>query len=462
MVILVLGVIFLCPKKVKAYGSIVPEVKIFENNLQTSSFFGFLKSFKGGVRLASGDVDADGSDEIIVGAGPGGGPNVQIFAGEGDKYKSFMAYDVRFRKGIKVASCDLTGDGVSEIITGPGAGGGPNVKVFDNRGRQLESFMAYAPSFRGGVNVACGDLTGDGVSEIITGPGPGGGAHVRIFSASGINLGKDFWPFDFNHRGGVSVASGNLTNDLKEEIVTAVYKNGRPIVEVYDQEKNKLAGFYAYDGSFQGGVNLTCGDIDSDGYDEIITAANSGGGPHVRGFNYDGSLANVNFFPYPRNFRGGVYLAAGDLNGDNDIELITGPGFLSGTTLSNSLKYVEIDISSQRLFLRENGMVIKNYIISSGKPSMDTPVGTYKVMNKSPNAYSSSYALYMPYWQQFTGIGHGLHGLPYWKLRSGGVIKEGENHLGIRVSHGCVRLSWEAAEYVYNFTEVGTPILIHN
>jgi len=461
LVILFLGVIFLWPQKASAYGSIVPEVKIFEDNLQTSSFYGFLKSFRGGVRLATADVEADGVDEIIVGAGPGGGPNVQIFESDGTKKKSFMAYDVRFRKGIQVAGCDLTGDGVSEIVTGPGKGGGPNVKVFDKMGRQLESFMAYAPSFRGGVNVACGDLTGDGISEIITGPGPGGGAHVRIFSASGKNLGKDLWPFDFNQRGGVSVASGNLSGDQREEIVVAVYKNERPIVEIYDNEINKLAGFYAYDENFRGGVNLACGDVDSDGYEEIISAANSGGGPHVRGFNYDGSLADINFFPYPRNFRGGVFLAAGNINDDKDIEIITGPGFLSATTLSNSLKYVEIDISSQRLLLQENGVTVKNYIISSGKPGMDTPVGTYKVMNKSPNAYSSSYALYMPYWQQFTGIGHGLHGLPYWKLRSGGIIKEGENHLGIRVSHGCVRLSWEAAEFVYNFTEVGTPIIIH-
>ena len=68
----------------------------------------------------------------------------------------------------------------------------------------------------------------------------------------------------------------------------------------------------------------------------------------------------------------------------------------------------------------------------------------------------------MPYWMQFTGQGHGLHGLPYWRLRGGGVIKEGENHLGIRVSHGCVRLSWEDAEKVYNWASNGTPIIIHS
>ena len=93
--------------------------------------------------MAVGDIDGDGIDEIIVGAGPGGGPNVQIFRADGTSLKSFMAYDISFRNGIKVASCDVTGNGRAEIITGPEAGGGPNVKVFNSQGEQLKSFIFF-------------------------------------------------------------------------------------------------------------------------------------------------------------------------------------------------------------------------------------------------------------------------------------------------------------------------------
>ena len=84
-----------------------------------------------------------------------------------------------------MAAADLTGDGVAEIITGAGPGGSPNVRAFTLAGgvvTEVASFYAYEPSFTGGADVAAADLTGDGVAEIITGAGPGGGPHVRAFS----------------------------------------------------------------------------------------------------------------------------------------------------------------------------------------------------------------------------------------------------------------------------------------
>jgi lipoprotein-anchoring transpeptidase ErfK/SrfK len=120
-------------------------------------------------------------------------------------------------------------------------------------------------------------------------------------------------------------------------------------------------------------------------------------------------------------------------------------------------KYIDINLAKQNLSIFENGKNLGTYRVSSGKRGMATPTGTFRVMSKSGRAYSKKYNLYMPYWMQFTGAGHGIHELPEWK--SG--YKEGANHLGTPVSHGCVRLGVGPAARVYSWSDVGTPIVIH-
>ncbi len=120
-------------------------------------------------------------------------------------------------------------------------------------------------------------------------------------------------------------------------------------------------------------------------------------------------------------------------------------------------RYVDVNLTKQVLSIFENGSNQGNFRISSGKRGMNTPTGTFHVLNKRKRAWSNKYKLFMPYWMQFTNQGHGLHELPEWP--SG--YKEGANHLGIPVSHGCVRLGVGSAETVFHFVEVGTPIFIH-
>jgi len=70
---------------------------------------------------------------------------------------SFFAYDADFRGGVRVAVGDLNGDGTPDIVTGPGDGGGPHVKAFSVIGGPvIASFMAYDDSLRYGINVAVG------------------------------------------------------------------------------------------------------------------------------------------------------------------------------------------------------------------------------------------------------------------------------------------------------------------
>ena len=118
-------------------------------------------------------------------------------------------------------------------------------------------------------------------------------------------------------------------------------------------------------------------------------------------------------------------------------------------------KYIDISISNQVMTLFENGIKINSFLVSTGKYGMPTPLGTFSVKNKRRNIWSV-YGLWMPYSLNFYGP-YFIHELPYWP----NGYREGTNHLGMRVSHGCVRLGIGPAEYVYNWSEIGTPVFVH-
>lgn len=300
-----------------------PEVKVY--NAATGAlkfdFMAYDATFTGGVRVATGDVTGDGIDDIITGAGPGGGPHVKVFDGAtGAEIDSFFAYSASFTGGVYVAAGDVNDDGKSDILTGAGAGGGPHVKVFDgtNLG-ELASFFAYAPGFTGGVRVASGDVNADGHADIITGAGPGGGPHVEVFTQNvpipgfkgigGVTLLQSFYAFDPHFTGGVFVAAGDVNGDGHADIITGAGAGGAPHVIVYSGvDHTMLQSFNAYDSTFTGSVRVAAADLDGDGKADILTGAGPGGGPHVRAFRGTDLKQLDSFYAFDPSFMGGVYV----------------------------------------------------------------------------------------------------------------------------------------------------------
>jgi hypothetical protein len=198
-----------------------PRVQVFDAATRAILFDGFVydPSFRGGVRVAVGDVTGDGIPDLITAAGIGGGPHIQVFDGtDFSLVAGFFAYEPEFTAGVYLAVGDVTGDGVAEIVTGTGFGGGPLVRVFNQFGIDLGAFFPYDENFRGGVRVAVGDVTGDGIGEIITAPGAGGGPHVRVFEFPTLNPVDEFFALDGDYRGGLYVAAGDMDADGRAEI----------------------------------------------------------------------------------------------------------------------------------------------------------------------------------------------------------------------------------------------------
>jgi Big-like domain-containing protein/putative Ig domain-containing protein/VCBS repeat protein len=238
--------------------------------------------FLGGVSVTLGDVNGDGVADVIAGAGPGGAPHVKVFNGTDlSELASFFAFDPGFTGGVHVAAGDIDGDGRADIIVGAGPGGGPQVRVLSGANlSELASFWAYDPAFDAGVTVAAGDVNGDGRADIVTGAGPGGGPHVRVLSGLDLSELASFFAYDPSFQGGVNVAAGDLDGDGLSDIVTAAGRGGGPHVRVFNAvDLSELASFFAFDPAFGGGVSVATGDIDGDGRVDLILGALD---PHVR------------------------------------------------------------------------------------------------------------------------------------------------------------------------------------
>ena len=121
-------------------------------------------------------------------------------------------------------------------------------------------------------------------------------------------------------------------------------------------------------------------------------------------------------------------------------------------------KYIDISLKYQNMVIFQDGIALDAYRISSGEWGHPTPVGTFAIQDKSLRAWSKLYGLWMPFWMAFLPDGEmGIHELPIWP----NGYQEGAAHLGTPVSHGCVRLGVGPAERVYNWADLGTPVIIH-
>ena len=264
-----------------------------------------------------------------VGAGPGGGPRVQVFDAATDrKLFDFFAYDDTLRGGVAVATADITGDGVEDIITGAGDGGGPHVKVFDGAtGAEVASWFAYDPTFRGGVWVAAADLDGDGTAEVVTGAGVGGGPLVRVWRVAGGAAAqlREFLAFDAASRGGATVAVG-VGADGRAVIAAGSGPGAEARVRTFDPATGALlADVAAFEPSFLGGVYLAAGDVmGTGGATQFLAGPGVGGGPRLRAFAPDGAgLADI--FAGPMDARAGLTVAALDRE-DEPAAVLVGAG----------------------------------------------------------------------------------------------------------------------------------------
>ncbi len=425
------------------------EIQVGSSTSRISLFTG---TFKGGATIATADVNADGVDEYIVGAGPKGGPLVEVRAADGSLMSSFYAFDKKLRTGITVAAGNVDGNGATQIVVAQQAGGTSEVRVFTWQGTLERKFNAFEANYVGGMNVAIAAGHNNSGGYIIVGSGFGRENEVRAYTASGSQVISSISPFGTKSGNGVTVAGGWSDTYNQHVIVVGGSQGDKPLVQVYGLlSEKKLGEWLAYDKNVKTGINVAFR------ADRIATGPSLGGGPDMRMYSMTGTLLSSTLV-FENNFRGGVRVAVSSMSGS--LIPVAVPTSQSGTG-NGAGKRIVVSLSKQTLTMYENGSIVSLRRVSTGKWSTPTPPGTYRTYNKITSAYSKAYGLYMEYWMAFTPDGSmGLHSLPYWKLKNGGRLYEGAAHIGTPVSHGCIRQTLAEAKSLYDWAPVGTPVVI--
>ncbi len=284
---------------------------------------------------------ARGLDGRLAFAAAGSGtPTVNLYDSSGAIAASLTVFDKSFTGGVRTAAGDFNADGVPDVVAGTGPGSTTLVRIIDPVTQiVLFEVQPFESAFVGGVYVSAGDLTGDGIPDLIISPDEGGGPRVDVYSGAGFGKVASFFGIaDPNFRGGARTATGDVNNDGRVDLAVAAGFGGGPRVAVINGT-TVTAGtptvlfndFFAFEQTLRNGVFIAIGDINDDGFNEIIAGGGPGGGPRITAFSGKGALSNqyvpvANFFAGNDSNRGGIRVAARDLNADGSFEVMAGDG----------------------------------------------------------------------------------------------------------------------------------------
>lgn len=370
-----------------------------------------LSSFKvpsanigGGLSLAVGDLGTDGVPEIVVGMGMGNEPRVRIYRQNGTEITSFLAYDKGFGFGVNVAVCDVDGDGKREIITVAQRGGGPHVRLFDGSGKAIGAgFMANAQSDATGLNLTCGDLDGNGAAEVITLSSPGTDQRLKAWKWNALTPGVlDLWK---DQLVGDTGAQDGLVGTVSNGVLTATTMRGTPRLR-------RTVSFSTTGAAISAPTNV------------------------------DAPLSDT-------------FSVSVDLNGDGVVETVSAPARLwFGATKPEAAKSILVDISEQRLYAYDYGILTNTFLVSTGKKPYKTPIGEHTVLAKVPFVHykggsgASAYDLGI--------VQYNLRIIPRYYIH----YAPWHNNFGYPMSHGCVNVNLSNIKWIYGWAEKDMPVSV--
>ncbi len=248
-----------------------------------------------GVRVATGDFNGDGNDELVVATSNGLPVKIYALNSDGTIGDFVESKSVFGKRGAYVAAGDVNGDGRDELVVGAGIGKPGLVRIFSDTDldgkvldNQTDSFTAFSSGFTGGVTVAAGNTTNSLGDEVVMGMASKG-QQVRIRTDADLDRAvsdspplETFTNYPSSYKNGVNVAAGPIENagGNGNEVITAPVAGKRKVVIRTDTNANGLVSgeasfeqFYAFGSKWAKGVRIAAGDTDhSSFFVEVLTA----------------------------------------------------------------------------------------------------------------------------------------------------------------------------------------------
>jgi hypothetical protein len=245
--------------------------------------------------------------------------------------------------GMPVTAADVTGDGVPDLVGAHGPGLPQQVYVLEGQTGDPAFTISsvFEPSFTRGLLVAAGDLDDDGFADLVITPDRGGSGRVQVVSGKDRSVMADFFGIeDVTFRGGARAAVGDVNGDGVPDLIVAAGFGGGPRVALFDgsdlrpgSTPRKLVGdFFVFENTLRNGVFVGAGDLNGNGRADPVFGGGPGGGPRVLAIDGADLAATgatnplANFFAGDVNNRGGVRVATHYLDDDGRADLVVGLG----------------------------------------------------------------------------------------------------------------------------------------
>ncbi|OIO20528.1 MAG: hypothetical protein COY69_01420 [Candidatus Magasanikbacteria bacterium CG_4_10_14_0_8_um_filter_32_14] len=247
------------------------------------------------------------------------GSFLRFFRPDGMRVRNgFFSFDDQYKGGDKIAYIDLDKNGKRDLLVAHEN----RIDTWRDDGQKYFKIYPFATGYMGKMNVAIGDLQGYGLSEIFVAPSKGISQPIKIYSIYGEEKRTDFYPFGRDYTGGYSLTIGDVDGDGFQELV--IGRGGdKTQVYIYDKDLKLKNEFTPFESNFKSGVNVATGDLDGNKIDEIIVGRGDDGKPEIKVFDISGKLLFQSFTAYNSFVNSGIDVKALDVDFDGKDDIVT-------------------------------------------------------------------------------------------------------------------------------------------